>query len=324
MPYIRLPTGAGVWNSGQAQQIENLADTDIKNLGFPTRAELSAMAESSPGSYWYLSGELNRYGHISGTRFAPVFNYLATNLKAGDSTAKIVSPSILNWDFICVGCQGYQGGELWLKEFIAAYQGRYGVKPPVDVWAIDAYPIDWLNTPNNDAETLFDPESRRFPTYKGEFVLHSEIVVQQLLGMRQYLNTVPEYLDTPIWITEIAVHVGYDGWKFGPGFSLEPVGKNCVDTSPSCGYNWDHMSEYLVQVLDWLEINGAANKIEKWFFYRSWRDIVNVGSDGYMGIIFFDGPESGASLNCLGEVYRARALGEGRWKCDSAGNTVRE
>lgn len=84
------------------------------------------------------------------------------------------------------------------------------------------------------------------------------------------------------------------------------------------------MSDYLVGVLDWLEINAAANKIEKWFFFTSWRDIVNVQSDGYMGIIFFDGPQSGASLNCLGEIYHARATSGPRLVCDASGNSIPE
>ena len=45
-------------------------------------------------------------------------------------------------------------------------------------------------------------------------------------------------------------------------------------------------------------------------------------ADGYMGIIFFDGPGKGSSLNCLGETYRARALGLPKVKCDASGNTV--
>ena len=119
-------------------------------------------------------------------------------------------------------------------------------------------------------------------------------------------------MDTPIWITEIAVHVGYDGWTFDS--PIDFVGS----------YHWDKMSDYLIAVLDWLEANAAANKIEKWFFFTTWKDIVNVGGDGYMGIIFFDGPNQGASLNCLGEIYRARSLGLPRLQCSAAGETIPE
>lgn len=50
--------------------------------------------------------------------------------------------------------------------------------------------------------------------------------------MRAYLNSVSEYVNTPIWITEIAVHVGYDSWQFSANSQLVPVGE----------YHWDTMS----------------------------------------------------------------------------------
>ncbi len=187
---------------------------------------------------------------------------------------------------------GYQCGKVWFKEFVSSYESRYGIKPPVDIWAIDVYPLDWWNTPNSGQ--------------------HASIAINQLIGMRNYLNSVSEYQNTPIWITEMAVHVGYDGWIFGSSGNLIPVGS----------YNWDKMSDYLNAVLDWLEQNAASNQIEKWFFFTTWKDIVNVASDGYMGIVFFDGSNRGASLNCLGEIYRARSLGQSPLKCDVAGNNV--
>ena len=116
-----------------------------------------------------------------------------------------------------------------------------------------------------------------------------------------------------MWITEIAVHVGYDGW----GWVTYPT-----EMAPTGVYHWDLMSDFLISVLDWLEANAVSKLIEKWFFFSSWKDIVNIGSDGYMGITFYDGPEVGASLNCLGDVYRARALGESRVQCDANGNTI--
>ena len=244
--------------------------------------------------------------YISGTRFASVFHYFVTELMGADPTAKIVSPSILNWDYTCVGCGGYQRGELWIEEFISAHETKFGAKPPVDVWAIDVYPIDWINTPNND------PASPAFYSAKGGAFPHWSIAVQQLEGMRQYLDTISDYSNTPIWITEIAIHVGYDGWHFGSSGELVPDGS----------YHWDKMSDYIIRVLDWLNANSAANQIERWFFFRSWRDVVNVGSDGYMGITLFDGPNIGASLNCLGETYRHRALGLDPVKCDANGNMV--
>ena len=76
--------------------------------------------------------------------------------------------------------------------------------------------------------------------------------------MRQYLDSIPEYSETPIWINEIGLHVGFDGWTFGPSGELVPVG----------AYRWDKMSDYLIAVLDWIEANAASNNIQKWMFLK--------------------------------------------------------
>ena len=317
VPFIQFPANPTLWSSGQLEAIDSLTDEQIAALGFSDPAEIRDTANENPGAYWYIFGEANRYGYMTGPSFAAVFRYWVELLETADPTAQIVGTSVLNWDYTCIGCgglfscegtslTGYPCGKVWLKQFISTYEATYGEKPPVDVWAIDTYPVDWTNTPNNDPEKL--------ASYNGDDVLHSFIVTQQLLGLRQYLDTIPEYSGTRIWITEIAVHVGYDGWEFAPSPQIVPVGD----------YNWDKMSDYLTEVLDWLEANADANDIERWFFFTTWKDIVNVGGDGYMGIIFFDEPDQGASLNCLGDVYRARSIGAQPVKCSPDGSTVPE
>ena len=295
--YITVPTSPTTWSSGQVEKLDTLSDAERAALGFHTRPQIAEMAQAAPGSYWYLFGEPNRYGAMTGKRFATVFHYYYTELKNADPTAKVTSPSVLNWDFTCVGCGGYASGVSWVKEFIAEYESpsKYGTKPPVDVWAINAYPINWSHPPPSAS-------------------WNSSTVIDQLEGMRQYLDTIPQYVNTPIWITEISLHVGYKERKFGSGGGLEPV----------FPYEWDRVSDYLITMLDWLDANSAANKIDKWFFFITWTDLVNIGGSGYMGIIFFDGPSKAASLNCLGRIYRAHALGEARVKCDVDGNTVPE
>ena len=133
--------------------------------------------------------------------------------------------------------------------------------------------------------------------------------------MRSYLDQIYEYKNTPIWITEIGLHVGYDDWAFDNKGNITPVGT----------YHWDKMSDYLVNLLDWLESESDTNQIEKWFFLETWIDIVNLRpGSGYMGIVFFEGSEKGSNLNCLGEIYRSRALSLERLKCDSNGNVIPE
>jgi hypothetical protein len=310
VPFVQMPGGADVWNSGQAQTVASMTDSERAAIGFTTEATIDQMAALSPGSYWYIFGEANRYGFITPTRFAPVFNYYVNVINRADPTAKIIGTSILNWDFTCLGCGGrflcegvfrvgYGCGKVWLKQFISMYENLYGEKPPVDVWAIDTYPIDWVNKPNSE--------------------IHASIVISQLEGMRAYLDSVPEYVGTPIWITEIAVHLGYDDWQFGPSGGLVPVG----------AYHWDDMSDYLLAVLNWLEVEAAGLNIEKWFLFITWKDIVSESGDGYMGIVFFKDRSPSSLLNCLGDTYRSRALQylaspPPKVKCDSSGNTVAE
>ena len=43
------------------------------------------------------------------------------------------------------------------------------------------------------------------------------------------------------------------------------------------------MSDYLINLLDWLEANAASRKIERWLLDTSWKENVNVV--GAMGVI---------------------------------------
>jgi PGF-pre-PGF domain-containing protein len=319
VPYIKVPTSEELWKSTspmRPDRVDVLTDEERASMGFLTSSELRTMAQANPGSYWYIFGEPNRYIddnrilYMTGARFAPVFHYYATELTDADPTAKILSPSVLNWDFKCLGCGGYTFGNVWAAEFIAAYETKYGLAPPVDVWTIDAYPIDWNNTPNND------PNQRAWYAAKSNLFLHSAIAVEQLVTMRQYLDTFSEYTATPIWITEISVHVGFDGWQFVDGLF-----------SGTDDYHWDLMSNYIIEVLDWLDANAETNRIDKWFFYKTWRDVMGESGDGFMGISLLSDSAIGTVPNCLGETYRTRSLAQTAspptlQKCDAAGNTV--
>jgi PGF-pre-PGF domain-containing protein len=339
VPYLKMPVSESLWNSTgslRPDRINELSDPEIAEMGFLTRTELQSLAQANPGAYWYIMGEPNQFSNvkgdtgITGKKFAPVFRYFATNLRAADETARILSPSLLNWDFMCIGCQGYRLGKKWAENFIAEYQIRYGTPPPVDIWATDMYPIDWRNTPNNDPSQLplYLPGTGPIHFEGGGSAKHSSVVAQQLVAMRQYLDTFTEYADTPIWITEMAVHVGYDS-----AWVLKTTGAPCNQTQVNAGlcelgaggvYHWDKMSNYMIEVLDWLELNAETLGVERWFFYKTWRDIVNISSDGYMGISLFSDPDAGAfpAPNCLGETYRTRSLGLVRLKCNAAGDTV--
>ena len=129
--------------------------------------------------------------------------------------------------------------------------------------------------------------------------------------MREFLSQIPEYEDTPIWITEIGLHIGYDSWKF-EGAGMKPVG----------AYNWDKMSDYLESTLSWLTDNSEPLNISRWFFYTTYKDIINPAPDGYMGITFFSGPEIGSHLNCLGAQYQSWSLDTAKTKCSPTGEII--
>ena len=291
-------------------------------------AQVADLLDAVPtGSHWYVGGEPNDpVKFVSGSDFAACYYYY-NEIKASDPTAKVMSPSLLNWWFTCYSCGGYVSGRQWTADFISAYQTSYGVKPPVDVWIVDLYPIDWrgfgasdpsVYLPNDNWQLMRDQivgGTWDLVQIGGTFWAGPSTTYQ---GMRDYLDG-QGYSDVPIWITEMAVHWGYDDIV-----SVSPP-------EPAGSYRWDDLSAFLNGLLDWLEANVATYKIEKWFLFTSWKNIAAPAVDGYAGIILFGpntptvGPVTGVtSRNCLGDVYRAHALDLDRVRCDAAGNTVPE
>lgn len=330
VPYLKVPTSAAAWAAEKPWPafIDELSDPEIAQLGLWTKSQLQAMAQANPGSAWYIFGEPNRYGYMTGDKWAPLFRYFATVLKSADPTATILSPSVLNWDFTCIGCIGYQLGMDWANAFVDAYEAKYGLKPPVDVWAIDTYPIDWINTPNNDPSQrpLYVPGAGPINFAGGGSEKHSSIATQQLVVMRQYLDSIG-HDSKPIWIMELAVHVGYDTvWVLkttGAACNDTQVQSNECEIGPGGVYHPEKMSNYMIEVLDWLDVNAEGLGVEKWFLYKTYRDLINISNDGYMGISLLDDPAIGTAPNCLGETYRTRSLQLAqKLKCDAVGDTV--
>lgn len=304
-----------------------------------TPAEIADMVNNAPtGSYWYVGGEPNDpVKFVPGSSFARVFRYYETEIKANDPTAKILSPSVLNWWFTCFNCNGYQSGKDWVEDFINGYEAFYGIKPPVHAWIIDLYPIDWRGwvlrsvgsppgdtLPNDDWTLMRDQiaggTQPMIPCTPGTgcgefnryFVPGSPTAYQ---GMREYLDA-QGYADTPIWITEMAVH-----WAYDDIVASSPP-------TPAGNYRWDHMSVFLNNLVGWLKSNATTYDIERWFLFNTWRKVTQSANDGYAGIILFGPttatpPTTGVTpRNCLGEVYRRHSLGQSLVTCDINGNVV--
>tara|TARA_B100000029_G_scaffold112856_1_gene105024 strand:- start:959 stop:1930 length:972 start_codon:yes stop_codon:yes gene_type:complete len=278
--------------------------------------------------YWYIGGEPNvPLTYVAPEVYTDIFHYYYTTIKGFDPQATIIGPSILNFDFQCFGCGGYTTGENWINQFINSYERKYSIKPPLDVLAIDIYPIDWQHTPNQDPNQL--------AYYKGEFVTHSDIAIDQIKQYRNFLSTIPEYQSSPIWVTEIALHVAFDGWDW----VNKQTGNSCTTNEeilngeckikPVGNYNWVFMADYLIQVLNWLETKEDAYNINKWFFFHTWQDVYDPRSaGGYMGLTFYKSGNTSAELTCLGEIYKAYSLNESssypNINCNSNGDTINE
>jgi hypothetical protein len=251
-----------------------------------TPDEITTFATAGPGSTWYIGGEPNipASDGISPTAYVAELDYYATEIKAADPTARIMGPSILNWDFTCTLCSGFQSGESWMREFVTAYSFAHpGQSPPVDVWAIDVYPLTWDSVP----------------------MTNWQLVRDQLIGFRQFLlDEVPGHENTPIWVTETASHWGFTDWEIRDGKIAIPLGQD-FETN----FLWIQMTGYMDGIINWMRDNAQSKNIERWFFYRDWVDISKTAQDGYAGIHFFDGPDVGANLTPLGTVYRDYATG---------------
>ena len=264
------------------------------------------------GSYWYLGGETNvpAQDALCATVYAEVFDYYVEEIKLADPTAKVMSASVLNWDIPCTfgtpGDCGVQPGASWVEEFIDAYVGKYGRQPPVDVWLIDAYPLDWRNSWNGQFFEFTSPATG-VPTGMTNY----QFVVDQIQGMREFLNSIPEQKEVPMWVVEVGSHSGWDGYTFPCSVSGTYL-NDCQGTvlgelKPMGEYHWDWMEQYLTGLLDWLETNSAAMNIERWFLFTTYMDINAPSSQGFGGTILFDGPDAEADLTRLGILYRDRA-----------------
>jgi hypothetical protein len=210
--------------------------------------------------------------------FVAEFDYYATLIRAADPSARIMGPSILNWNFTCTGCGGIMSGETWMRSFIDAYAVAHdGASPPVDVWSIDAYPLTWNTVP----------------------MTNWEIVRDQILGFRQYLSDeVPGHSTTPIWVTELASHWAFSAWTIENGALAIPP-----DLDTEADYLWDEMEGYMDGILGWLKNEGPAINVDRWFFFKGHVDIEASSKEGYAGIYFYENAEVGSPLNQLGEVY---------------------
>ncbi len=219
--------------------------------GETNRTALDRVAEQArlhPGHYWIIFNEpdlegqdrvsdqfLAARGQQRFDYYAQLYHDYVAALKQADPSAKIVAPNLFNWE---------NGFQAWIDGFRAAYRARYGVEPPVDVWALHLYSFDpnWKNLPMLDlnySKTLY----RDF---------------------RQYVHSIPGQQSAPIWVTEMGTIWGYRDIVKGPDSLYR--GTN---------YAWGEVTAFLSDLIPWLEQEG----VDRWFLFGT-----NPAPDPWAGV----------------------------------------
>jgi hypothetical protein len=251
----------------------------VGRLPGPTSGQIQSLVSQATGSTWSIANEPNRPPAYDPKEVANDLQALYTTIRQADPTAKLLSPPVLNYLFTCTLCAGYMPGRDWLNAFREEFRVLYGSEPQFDAWALNVYPLDWENIPT----------------------VNSQLAIDQIVGFRGYLDSVPALAGKPIWITELGLHWGWDKWATTvPG---------CQTPSPSGTYRGDLVAKYLTELFDWLDANAAAMKIERVFVYVTYRDITVCSPDAYAGMTLFNGATVGASLTDAGKLLRERIAG---------------
>jgi hypothetical protein len=252
-------------------------------LGAGSRLSGEALAalvgQYPPGTGWYIGGEANvpTQGNTSGAEYAPYFHEAAATIRSVDPTARIMAASVLNFVDTCRGCAGFTSGRAWMDEFRAAYLALYGSEPPVDVWAIDSYVLDWERLPMIDAAFL----------------------PRQLTALRAYLDAIPEHAGKPIWLTEFGVIWAYESMRW-----VEQDG--VVGVVPARAFRRDLLEAWLRDTVAWLETEGLRMGVERWFLFASQAPEYETW---YHGIELLE-PNPEAQYDPAAPPHRLSALGE--------------
>jgi hypothetical protein len=241
------------------------------------RQRIRTAAQRFPGSYWLIHNEpnVNTMGNMTPAEYAEALRWYADEIRMADSTAKLVGPNVLNWTFTCEGCEGFVQGQEWSDQMRKAYMDRYQQEPPLDAWSLHTYDLDWQRLPQGNAQRQ----------------------IEQMQGMRAWLDSIPALAGKPIWNTEIGLHWGYPGLNFRDDTKLAyPIGD----------FDYDHVERYMRTVFGWLNANADALNIERWFIWVMWQQPEHW-QEQWGGITLTNGPAADAAVTRLGRLYQELA-----------------
>ncbi len=248
----------------------------------PSAADLRAQAARHPGAAWAIGNEPNTglQDNLTPKAYAAFFDRVVTAIRAGDRSARIVAPNTLNFDFRCRGCAGDDlTGREWIDGFRAAYRDLRGTEPPIDIWGIHAYEIDWIDPPMTDAS----------------------VMEAQLEGLRAYLDAIQAHRNRPIWLTEFAIIWGFDDWRVNETEDGE------ILVAPAGRFRADLVEQFLAHALDWLETRGQQLGVERWFVFAD-HGIPDPIFTTFAGISLLESPDARSDLTRLGRIFRRRAM----------------
>jgi hypothetical protein len=243
--------------------------------------EIQQAAAAAPGSVWYVLGEPNAHGSTVEDVIAGLHDTYAV-IRQADPTALITSPSILNFEFSCINCTGYPTGRSWIDQFRSEYLAIYGEEPPIDIWAIDVFPIVWPGPGH--------PVSEVFPTVR------HDIVKEQIEDYRDWIDLYPASRGKPIWITEFGLHWGFSNWDTSV--------PDCDTPTPAGVYETEKVKSYLREVYTWLEDNASEMNIQRWFTYSTYQDITVCRSDTANGLSLLSNNGPNGNLTEIGQFFR--------------------
>jgi hypothetical protein len=160
------------------------------------------------------------------------------------------------------------------------------VDPPIDIWAIDVFPIIWPINGN---------VSEAFPTTR------ADIVIAQVQEYRDWIDRYEAHAGKAIWVTEFGLHWGFSDW--------DTDREGCTTPAPAGEYQTEAVRRYMAEVYTWLEDNSDALNIERWFTFSSYRDLAVCHSDSGNGLTLFNSPAADGELTEIGEFFRDRVYG---------------
>lgn len=244
-----------------------------------TPAALAARAQRHSGAWWLMGNEPNvpTQDNLGPVAYATWYRESTSAIRAVDPRARFIAPNGLNWDATCTACLGYVNSHDWSDQFLDTYIASYGEVPPIDVWGMHVYDLDWTNVP----------------------LVNATRGMAQIEGGRAWLESRPEMAGKPIWLTEFGVIFGFESFELrdvnGQQMAL-PIG----DRQQAA------IDIYINDTMTWLTTRGIELGVQRWYLFSA-LPMTEPYLTAYGGSSLLLGPSAGLTLSEEGRVYMSYA-----------------